>query len=211
MNKFIFFIIFSFFIFNNSYSFTKGQGELKMSESSINHFIDYIHGKFNVKKKPEWTHKPKPDRLVLSSNGNWSYGVFCPWSACSFRDLTVKIIQDCERITGVSCGVFASKRTIYWDNGINTKKNKAKFKSKMTALEIRAKLKEYGFIGEATEQIESKKKKKVENKKDKKAKITKKITQTDDVVSQIKELKELLDSGVITQEEFEKAKKKILN
>ena len=140
---------------------------------------------------------------MLSSNGNWSYGVFCPWSACSFRDLTVKIIQDCERITGVSCGVFASKRTIYWDNGINTKKNKAKFKSKMTALEIRAKLKEYGFIGEATKQIE--------NKKDKKAKITKKITQTDDVVSQLKELKQLLDSGVLTQEEFEKAKKKILN
>ena len=50
MNKFIIFIILSFFIFNNSYSFTKGKGELKMSENSINHFIDYIHGKFNVKK-----------------------------------------------------------------------------------------------------------------------------------------------------------------
>ena len=32
-----------------------------------------------------------------------------------------------------------------------------------------------------------------------------------DIINQIKGLKELLDAGAITQEEFEKAKKKILN
>ena len=46
--------------------------------------------------------------------------------------------------------------------------------------------------------------------------ITKKIkksTNTDngDIVIKIRELKELLDAGVITQDEFKKAKKKILN
>ena len=46
----------------------------------------------------------------------------------------------------------------------------------------------------------------------KKSKITKKITQPDnDIVSQLKDLKDLLDSGVLTKEEFEKAKKKLLN
>lgn len=46
----------------------------------------------------------------------------------------------------------------------------------------------------------------------KKSKITKKITQSnDDIVSKLKDLKELLDSGVLTKEEFEKAKKKLLN
>ena len=46
----------------------------------------------------------------------------------------------------------------------------------------------------------------------KKSKITKKITQSDnDIVSKLKNLKELLDSGVLTKEESEKAKKKLLN
>ena len=46
----------------------------------------------------------------------------------------------------------------------------------------------------------------------KKSKITKKITQSnDDIVSKLKDLKELLDSGVLTKDEFEKAKKKLLN
>lgn len=46
----------------------------------------------------------------------------------------------------------------------------------------------------------------------KKPKITKKITQSDnDIVSKLQDLKELLDSGVLTKEEFEKAKKKLLN
>jgi len=46
-----------------------------------------------------------------------------------------------------------------------------------------------------------------------KTKKVKKSTDTDkgDIVSQIKGLKELLDAGAITQEEFDKAKKKILN
>ena len=46
----------------------------------------------------------------------------------------------------------------------------------------------------------------------KKPKITKKITQSDNnIVSKLKDLKELFDSGVLTKEEFEKAKKKLLN
>jgi len=32
-----------------------------------------------------------------------------------------------------------------------------------------------------------------------------------DIVSEIKELKKLLDEGVLSEEEFEKAKKKLLN
>ena len=37
------------------------------------------------------------------------------------------------------------------------------------------------------------------------------LSSTNDIVSQLKNLKELLDSGAITQDEFEKLKKKILN
>ena len=45
----------------------------------------------------------------------------------------------------------------------------------------------------------------------KKKKITKKTTSSSDLTTQLKKLKELLDEGVITQEEFTKAKKKILD
>ena len=61
---------------------------------------------------------------------------------------------------------------------------------------------EWGFIGTASTAITPE--------------ITKKVkkstnTDTDDIVSQIKGLKELLDAGAITQDEFDKAKKKLLN
>ena len=48
-----------------------------------------------------------------------------------------------------------------------------------------------------------------------KPKITKKKkikkAENDDIVQKLKNLKELLDSGVITSEEFKKAKKQLLN
>ena len=61
---------------------------------------------------------------------------------------------------------------------------------------------------ETKEKPEKKEKKKIEKK------IKKKITQTDnsnDIVQQIIDLKELYDSGALTEEEFNKAKKKLLN
>tara|TARA_B100000900_G_C20428635_1_gene654033 strand:- start:15 stop:815 length:801 start_codon:yes stop_codon:yes gene_type:complete len=155
MRKILVFITLSFFIFNYSYSFTKGKGEVKMSEESINHFINYIHGN-GLKKLPEHDHKPKPSMMIMSSNGKWTSSWYCPWTQC-VDTRSEKTIKECERDTGVSCGVFAARRTIYWDNGINTKKNKAKFKSKMSASEIRAKLKEYGFIGNIIKKDENNK------------------------------------------------------
>ncbi len=157
MKKIFLLLILNFLIFNNSYSFNKGKGEIKMSERAINHFIDYIQGKTTLKRSAEWENKPRPDRFVISSNGNWTAAWFCPYTRCSFKDNTIETIKDCEQETKVPCGVFASRRTIYWDNGINTKKNKAKFKSKMSASEIRSKLKEYGFIGGTNKKTEEKK------------------------------------------------------
>ena len=53
--------------------------------------------------------------------------------------------------------------------------------------------------------------KKYEISKKESKKITKKKSQSTDIVSKLKDLKDLLDSGVLTNEEFEKAKKKLLN
>ena len=55
--------------------------------------------------------------------------------------------------------------------------------------------------------------KKIEKKKaeKKKKKITKKTTSSSDLTTQLKELKQLLDDGILTEEEFTKAKKKLLD
>ena len=145
MKKILGIVALSLLLSGNVHAFTKGKGEVKMTDKALNHFIDYVQGKSFFKKKTGDT-KPKPSMFILSSNGNWTAAWFCPYARC-LDSLSVKTITECERETGTTCGVFASRRTIYWDNGINTRKKKAKFKSKMSGSEIRAKLKELGFIG----------------------------------------------------------------
>mgnify|MGYP006079890621 CR=1 FL=1 len=139
-----------------------------MTEGAINHFISYIKGESNIKRQAEHQNKPKPDMFILSSNGNWTSAWFCPYARC-LDSLSAETIKECERETGTTCGVFASRRTIYWDNGINTKKKKAKFKSRMSDSEIRAKLTDLGFIGSTstTKTTTSKITKKYENKGEK--------------------------------------------
>ena len=65
---------------------------------------------------------------------------------------------------------------------------KSSIKSKWSDAEIRAKLTEMGFLGGNTSSTTTTT-----------PKITKKIKQSGDIVSQLKDLKELLDSGVLTK------------
>ena len=186
---------------NISFAFTKGTGEVKMSNRALNHFISYVHGESNFKDKSKFDKKPTPQFFILSSDGDWSSAWFCPWKHCGQSKVWVTI-KECERETGVLCGVFAARRIIYWDNGINKKNKKAKFNSKMTDEEIKSKLTRLGFYGGTTSTT--------------KPKITKKTTTTSsdnssDIVTQLKELKKLFNDGILTQEEFDKAKKKLLN
>ena len=106
--------------------------------------------------------------------------------------------------------MFASRRTIVWKNQINPGKGKiSTINSKWSDTEIRAKLTELGFLGGSSSSSTTTTSKitKKKPKKDKKSTDANK----GDIVSQIKGLKELLDAGVITQDEFDKAKKKLLN
>tara|TARA_B100001057_G_C22617603_1_gene859158 strand:- start:45 stop:659 length:615 start_codon:yes stop_codon:yes gene_type:complete len=179
-----------------------GKGELKMSNQSVNNFIEYI----KINKKIIDGKRPKPEAFLISQDGSWSFYYYCVWSDCWQNDKPK--IEECERITGVSCGRFAMRRKIFWDNGINTKKKKARFSSKMTDSEIRAKLTELGFIGDSSTTAKDNN----DTNTKIKPKITKKVTQSnDDIVSKLKDLKDLLDSGVLTIDEFKKAKKKLLN
>ena len=205
MKKVILILIAGLLLSSKAYAFTSGKGEVKMTPGAVNHFIDYIQGKSNFKKKVGDT-KPKPDMFILSSDGDWTAAWFCPYMGGCVDSLSKKTIKECERKTGTNCGVFASRRTLYWINGINTKKKKARFNSKMSGSEIRAKLTELGFIGDSTSTTTT-----TTPKITKKKKGEKKLKSNDDIVKKLKDLNDLYKSGVLTKEEFAKAKKKLLN
>ena len=93
------------------------------------------------------------------------------------------------------CFIFAIKRKIVWDS------TNYKFSKELSTDIVKNKLKELGFYGQLT----------TEKKETTTTKEKTKVTKNDGIVQQIKELKELYDEGALTKEQFEKAKKKILN
>ena len=204
MKRLLKIVVLFFFIYSTSSNAgsINGKGELKMSNEAVNNFIDYI----KINKRLIDGKRAKPEAFLMSQDGTWSFYYYCPWNDCLQNDKPK--IEECERITGVTCGRFAMRRKIFWDNGINTKKKKARFSSKMTDSEIRAKLTELGFIGDSSTTSKDNN----DSNTTIKPKITKKVTQSDDdIVSKLKDLKDLLDSGVLTKDEFERAKQKLLN
>ena len=107
--------------------------------------------------------------------------------------------KKCKEKSGKECFIFASKNRIVWDNGSDKKKRRLKKKDIKAGKTLQI-LQELGFYDGGITQT-----KKIEKKKESKQKTN------DDIVQKIKDLKELYDSGVLTKDEFEKAKKKLLN
>jgi hypothetical protein len=201
MKKLLGIVVLCLLLCNNSFAGTKGKGEVKVSDRTVRHFKDYLSGK--IVQGTRW----KPSVFILSSNGNWSFYYYCPYNTCSGAG-TSKKIRECEKETNVNCGVFARRRTVIWDNGNDFPSSEKRFNSKWDLAKVKSQLEKLGFYDGGTTKTKKIEKKKEEKKK--KPKITKK-KMNDDLVQQLKDLKELYDSGVLTEEEFNKAKKKLLN
>jgi len=173
-----------------------GKGELKLSQAVADYFIKYLRG--GISKSPL--------TFVVTNDGTWGTYWFCPSGAnnCS-GDSPSTFIKICERETDQDCSIFARFRTVKWKNGINPGKGKeSKFNSRWSDEEIKAKLTELGFLGETNTTTKIIEKKKKENK-------VKTTDDNNDITQQLKDLNELYKSGALTKEEFEKAKKKLLN
>jgi hypothetical protein len=207
MKKLVGIIILSILLSSTSFAgVKKGKGDVTMTTNSLEIFIEYFRGKKGQ----------KPLAFILSSDGSWATFWYCSASAGCRDGNYGPTIRECEEKTGVDCGLFARKRTIVWKNDINPGKGKAsKINSKWSDTEIRAKLTELGFLGGSTSSTPTTtttKPKITKKKKAKQIKEAKKKNKSDeDIVKKLKDLKELLDSGVLTKEEFKKAKKKLLN
>ena len=171
-----------------------GSGELKIGETTFNAFLKYIRG---------GTSKV-PDKFLVTLDGLDSYYWYCGHGTCVAGGDSGDI-KVCELRYDKECKIFAKRRTIRWRNGINKGGKHGKINSKWSDSEIRAKLTELGFLGGTTSATTKIKKKESKIKKKSEKKVN------GDIVQELKELKQLYDDGILTKEEFDKAKKKLLN
>ena len=218
MNKYykFFFIVLTLLSLNflsNAYAGMWGKGELKLSKSTMQHLMRYLYGagqdKYGFGKS-----KNSPTIFVVSADGNWSYYQYCPYTQCIEANQP-RAIKRCEKDSrGSPCYVMALKRRIVWKNG--NKKLKIKKSLLKDPSKVAKAIQESGFYdGDVYKLagIDYKSGQTVDEKKIIKNKEikTKEPKLTSDMITQLKELKKLLDEGVITNDEFIKLKKKILN
>ena len=192
MKKFIFTVLIFIIAQVNSHASSKwGKGELKLDNYVVEKFIEYIRG--NVSRTPY---------LFAVSEDGWGFNYYYCASGTGCSGGAEAILRECKKISkGVECYLFARHRTIKWKNGINPGRGKvSQISYAMSDTEIREKLTELGFLGTSSPSSPE-----VKNTKESKN------VNDSNLVNNIKELNELYKSGVLTKEEFEKAKKKLLN
>ena len=196
MKKIISTLFFVLIIHSNSYA-VDGKGEIQLSEQVVNSFIDYIKGRTNKHGNSLYN---KPAVFWVSTDGTRAYWWYCAANNCIDASSS-REKKECENATGLICERFARGRYVRWDNGINPKGQAAKFKSKMSENDIKIKLKNLGFYNNTISINEF-------SNSD-----TKKNTNLNDknLVEELNKLSNLFKSGVLTEDEFSKAKKKLLN
>ena len=191
MKKILGIVILSLLFFGNiSKAGSKwGEGELQLTKSVVDYFIQFIRGKGDK----------RPADFYVTLDGTDAMYWYCSHGSCQEGSPT-KDIKTCERVTGKKCKKFAYGRTIRWKNGINPAKGKAStINSKWSDTEIYAKLTELGFYNNNfSKKVEPKiSKKKNENK--------------GNTVEQLEALAALFKAGSLTKEEYDKAKNKVLS
>ena len=179
----------------NSYA-GYGSGELKLSDNAVYAFHKYIEGKMG-----------KPEKFFISTDGKTSHWWYCPHPQCAPMGDTQEAKKCTKRAGGVECKTFAVRRSIKWDNGVDKKALKIKFNSKDSIQDIKDKLTALNFYGSNS----------VDKSKQKSKYITKKKYSSDDkkssnnITEQLETLNNMYKKGLLTEEEFKKAKQKLLN
>ena len=183
-------------------TYKTGKGPLKVSQE-VADVLEYFFsggkmGKYAKKQKEAW----KPGLIVIAYDG----------SEYSYYRHPLKVTQidnqhyvglarkDCKKRSGKECFLFAKGYRIVWDNGSDRKKRRLKKKDVMNGKTLQI-LQELGFYDGGITQTKKKEKKKE----------TKDKSSSSSLTEELKELNKLYKEGVLTKEELEKAKKKLLN
>ena len=168
----------------NSYA-GYGKGNLTLTERGVKGFYEYLQGK-----------KGKPLRAVVSSDGNRFFWRYCPAAQCVSEGDT-GAIKYCESKQKLPCATFAVGRSVKWKNGVNPGGKAAAFKKSMSLDEVRERLITLGFYGDGSADTSN-------NNSD-----TKKFNSS--ISERLETLSNMHKKGLLTEEEFKKAKKKLLN
>ena len=141
--------------------------------------------------------------FAVNPEGTTSYYFYCPlkFGSGACAPAGSKVVSICAKRSkengGSRCKLFARGYKVVW-NGTNIK-----FSRKFDEQVVRSVFQQNGWYGDTT----TKKKPKITKKKETKPKISKK----NNTVEQLKEIKKMLDEGLITKAEFKKLKEEILN
>ena len=218
--KFLIIIFFGIINYTPAHSFSSygkytGQGEVKITKQIFDllefYFSEGRYGEIYNNPKYDWEKELIKLRwkgmfFIISKNGKGIYWYYNPYgdNADTKPNLLGNARIECKKQGHGECFVFAVKNKIVWQNGINPKKGtRIKRKEARNGM-LSTKLKELGFYDDGITKT-----KKIEKKKEKKTEEVK--TTSSSLSKELKELKKLYEDGVLTKEEFEKAKKKLLD
>ena len=197
-------IVLGLLLSGNAYS-KDGSGDLRFTSQSFNNFLAYLRGDGSDKGGVMMS-SGMPTGFAINQKGNNTFYYYCPkkYGDNCMPGGHMRAQNDCTNISKKRgdgrCFVFAKGRKIVWDS-VNYK-----IKKNPSVAEIKEVFAKNGWYG-AIENKEIVKPKITKKKKE----VTKKVSKnSSDIVDKLKELNELKDNGVLTDEEFDKAKKKLL-
>ena len=187
---------------NNNAKALSGVGPLSFSEGTFEWFLAYLRGDGQTTGEVGFR-QGYPGGFAVNPEGTYGYYSYCPikYGSGGCRVDFGRTVQACSKGSkargGSKCKLFARGYKVVW-GGTNIK-----FSRKFDEQVVRAIFKENGWYGDTT----TEKKPKITKKKETKPKISKK----NNTVEQLKEIKKMLDEGLITEAEFKKLKEEILN
>ena len=216
-----FLVLIFFYLLSTNQSFAKtGKGELKLDKFVMEYVIMYMYGAGNPNYSGGASRKHDPEIMAVSEDGMHQLYYYCPAqyraSGCYSTGLVGDVIAGCEKRSGGSpCSIFAKKRKIVWKNGgpkLSIKKTDLK-----SPFIVAKKIQESGFYdGDISQLVGIDISTGQENTE---TKITGEKKQTSnsnnsnnkDLVEELATLSKLYESGSLSKEEFESAKKKLFN
>ena len=197
----------------NAYAKT-GRGELKLSQQTMEHLMIYLHGAGNPKNPKLFKNKKNsPMVFVVSEDGEASFYYYCAYLRCTDANESYIAKLKCEKESnGSTCYTFAIKRKIVWKNSVNLNKRNIKKDELNDPFQVAQIIQELGFYdGDITQLIGI-------NPKTGDYDPDKLITGEElkdqnkgNTVEQLEALTKLFHAGVLTEEEYILAKKKVLN
>ena len=199
--KFIICLLFLFNL-NNRVEAITGIGPIEFNNYTMDSFFAYLRGDGNP-RGDVGTRKGSPLSFAINPEGTVSHYYYCPlkFGSGSCIPADAQAVSECSKRSkargGSRCKLFARGYKIVW-GGTNIKLSR-KFDEQV----VRTIFQQNGWYGNST----TEKKPKITKKKETKPKISKK----NNTVEQLKEIKKMLDEGLITEAEFKKLKEEILN